>query len=87
MQSLILLSTGLVAFSFIGMEVFSKKGVQMKPYKVRFENEDGKEVSQDFDTMEEAQQLYDSLNGAAVIQKWVEEWQRYDDVVFQIFEF
>lgn len=59
----------------------------MKPYKVRFQNEDGKEVFQDFDTMEQALQLYDSLGGAAVIQKWVEEWQRYDDVVFRIFEF
>lgn len=59
----------------------------MKPYKVRFQNEDGKEVSQGFDTMEQAQQLYDSLDGAAVIQKWDGRQQAYEDIVFQIFEF
>lgn len=59
----------------------------MNEYRVRFTGENGRESCREFTTMEQAQALYDSLNGEAVIQKWSPEARAYEDEVFPIYEF
>ncbi len=61
----------------------------MKGYRVRFwhSDQDGREDYMEFDTMEQAQEFYDSLNGMAEIQEWNEKWGRWWAVVPPTFEF
>ncbi len=61
----------------------------IKEYKVRFwkSDQDGMEDYAECDTMEEAQEIYDSLSGMAEIQKYVEEIHDYETVVYPAFEF
>jgi len=44
----------------------------MKPYRVRYwhQDEDGREDYMEFDTLEQAQEFYDSLGGMAELQEW-----------------
>lgn len=71
------------------MGFFDKKGVQMKPYRVKFwrQDQDGRVEYMECDTMEQAQQFYDSLGGQAEIQKYVEEIHGYEAIVYPEFEF
>lgn len=60
----------------------------MKEYRVRFWHQnDGREDYLEFDTPEEAQAFYDSLDGKAEIQRYVEEIHDYEAVVYPAFEF
>lgn len=61
----------------------------MKKYRVRFwhQDQDGREDFLECDTMEQAQQFYDSLDGMAEIQQYVEEAHVYEAVVYPTFEF
>lgn len=59
--------------------------IDVKEYKVRFwvgKKEDGRF----FETMEEAQAIYDALDGKAQIQKWDPDRLAYETVVFAEFE-
>ena len=60
----------------------------MKEYRVKFwhQDEDGREEYMEFDTMEQAQAFYDSLDGMAEIQRYVEEIHDYEIVVYPTFE-
>ena len=60
----------------------------MKPYRVRFwlENQDGREEIMYFDSIEQAMELYDSQNGKAEIQQYIEERHCYEAVVYPEFE-
>ena len=53
-----------------------KGGIQMKPYRVRYwhDDEDGREDFMEFDTLEQAEEFYSSLDGQAALQKWNEKW-------------
>ena len=48
----------------------------MKPYRVRYwhDDEDGREDFMEFDTLEQAEEFYISLDGQAALQKWNERW-------------
>ncbi len=59
----------------------------MKDYRVRYWEQDGQESYLEFDTVEQAQIFYDSLNGMAEIQKYVEAVHAYETVVYPTFEF
>lgn len=61
----------------------------MKKYRVRYwhQDQDGREDCMEFDTMEQAQQFYDGLDGMAEIQQYVEEIHGYEAVVYPTFEF
>lgn len=59
----------------------------MKDFRVRYWEQDGQESYIEFDTMEQAQQFYDSLDGMAEIQKYVEAIHAYEAVVYPTFEF
>ncbi|MCM1101922.1 MAG: hypothetical protein NC398_11125 [Acetatifactor muris] len=59
----------------------------MKDYRVRYWEQDGQESYMEFNTMEQAQLFYDSLNGMAEIQKYAEETHRYEMVLPPTFEF
>ena len=59
----------------------------MKKYRVRYWGEDGAEEFMDFETMEQAQHFYDSLDGKAEIQRYVEEIHGYEAVVYPTFEY
>lgn len=59
----------------------------MNEYRVRYWREDGSEDYMGFNTMEQAQEFYDSLNGMAEIQKYIEERHEYVGVVYPEFEF
>jgi len=59
----------------------------MKEYRVRLTDGSGKERYEEFDTMDQAQELYDSLDGKAEIQKWNPGTGRYEDVVWPTYEF
>lgn len=65
------------------------KGVPMKQYRVRFwhGDQDGREDSMECDSMEQAMELYDSFGGMAEIQKYVEEINDYEAIVYPTFEF
>lgn len=58
----------------------------MKEYRVRFWGQDGADEYMEFDTMEQAQEFYDSLNGMAEIQKYIELTHTYEAVVYPEFE-
>ena len=60
-----------------------------KEYRVKFwrSDQDGREDFTECDTMEEAQEIYDSFGGMAEIQKYVEEINDYEAVVYPEFEF
>lgn len=49
---------------------------QMKDYRVRYwhQDQDGREDYMEFDTMEQAREFYNSLDGMAEIQQWNEKW-------------
>lgn len=61
----------------------------MKPFRVRFwqQNEDGSEAFMEFDSIEQAQAFYDSLDGQAEIQKYIEERHAYEMVMPPTYEF
>lgn len=61
----------------------------MKEYRVRYwlQDQDGREEYMEFDTMEEAQDFYDSQNGLAEIQKYDAERHCYEDVLYPTFEY
>ena len=52
----------------------------MKEYRVKYwrEDGDGREEYMEFETMDQAQAFYDSLDGKAEIQKYVEEIHDYE---------
>lgn len=58
----------------------------MNEYRVRFTGENGRESCREFPTMEQAQALYDSLNGDAVVQKFDPEREYWEDIVYPIYE-
>lgn len=58
----------------------------MKDYRVRYWEQDGQESYIEFGTIEQAQLFYDSLNGMAEIQKYVEAIHAYEAVVYPTFE-
>ncbi|MCI9191762.1 MAG: hypothetical protein HFH84_19715 [Lachnospiraceae bacterium] len=60
----------------------------MKEYRVKYwrEDGDGREEYMEFETMDQAQAFYDSLNGKAEIQKYVEEIHDYEVVAYPTFE-
>lgn len=64
---------------------FFHDGQPAKPYAVRFFGRDA-EGRAEFDTLEQAQVLYDSLDGKAEIQKWDPGKHVYDAVMFPEFE-
>ena len=59
----------------------------MDEYRVKYWLEDGSETYIGFSTMEQAKEFYDSLNGMAEIQEYVEEQHVYEDVMYPEFEF
>lgn len=65
-----------------------KEERKMKPYRVKYWHldEDGREEYMEFDSLEQAQAFYDSLDGRAEIQKYVAENHNYEVVVFPTFE-
>ncbi len=60
----------------------------MKEYRVKYwlEDQDGREEYMEFGSVEQAQAFYDSLDGKAEIQKYVEEIHDYEVVVYPTFE-
>lgn len=60
----------------------------MKEYRVKYwrEDEDGGAGYIEFDTQEEAQAFYDSLDGKAEIQRYVEAIHTYETTVAPTFE-
>lgn len=65
-----------------------RKEGKMKEYRVKYwrEDEDGRQDSVEFDTREEAQAFYDSLDGRAEIQKYVDRLHAYEAIVAPAFE-
>lgn len=61
--------------------------MEHKQYRVKFQDDDGKVIFREFDTMEQAQDLYNSLYGKAEIQKFSEDLDRYEIVVYPTFEY
>lgn len=61
----------------------------MKEYRVRYwpEGQDGRTEYMEFDTREQAQEFYDSLDGMAEIQRYVEEIHDYEAVVYPTLEY
>lgn len=61
----------------------------MMEYRVRFwhKDQDGREEYMEFESMEQAQEFYDGQDGRAEIQKYVEERDAYEAVVYPTFEF
>lgn len=60
----------------------------MKEYRVKYwlEDKDGREEYMEFETQEGAQVFYDSLDGRAEIQRYVEEIHDYEVAVYPTFE-
>lgn len=65
-----------------------QKGGDMGEYRVRFfhGDRDGEEDFMEFNTMEQAQCFYDSLDGMAEIQKYDEERHDYEAIVGPTYE-
>ncbi len=65
-----------------------KEDRTMKPYRVKYWHldEDGREEFMEFETWEGAKIFYDSLDGKAEIQRYVEEIHDYEVVVYSTFE-
>ena len=55
----------------------------MKEYRVKYwlEDQDGREDYMEFDTMDQAQVFYDSLDGNGEIQRYSEERHAYETIV------
>ena len=58
----------------------------MKEFRAKFIGEDGREQCKEFDTMEEAQEFYDSHLEVA-IQRLNPETGVYEDVLWPTYEF
>lgn len=58
-----------------------------KKYRVKIQGDDGAVSFQEFESREQAQELYDSLNGKAEIQRFVEVISDYETIVYPTFEF
>lgn len=60
----------------------------MKEYRVRFWHQegDGREDYLELETMEQAKSFYDSLDGKAEIQKYVDRLHAYETIVGPIYE-
>lgn len=60
----------------------------MAKFRVKYwlEDQDGRTEFQEFETMEQAQVFYDSLDGKAEIQRYVEAIHGYEAVVYPTFE-
>lgn len=60
----------------------------MKAYRVRYwpEDKDGAEELVEFDSIEQAMELYDNLNGKAEIQQYDAERHCYEAILFPTFE-
>lgn len=61
--------------------------MEHKQYRVKFQDDDGKVIFREFDTMEQAQDFYNSLDEKAEIQKFNEDQSRYEIVVYPTFEY
>ena len=59
----------------------------MDRYRVKYWCEDGAECHIGFDSLEQAQGFYDSLEGLAEIQQYNEEWHKYEALVYPEFEY
>lgn len=61
----------------------------MKAYRVRFwhQDEDGREDFMEFDTMEQAIEFYDFLDGLAEVQMYDETRCCYESTLYPTFEF
>lgn len=59
----------------------------MKPYQVKFWNEDGSEGFWEFDTIQQAMELYDSLDGLAEIHQYNEDRHCYEAIIYPEFEY
>lgn len=58
-----------------------------KKYRVKFRGDDGEVIFRGFDAMKQAQNLYDSLDEKAEIQKFNEDLGHYEIVVYPTFEY
>ena len=58
----------------------------MKEYKVKFWNEDGSEDYLEFETLGQAQGFYDSLDGKAEIQRYVDRLHAYEAIAGPTYE-
>ncbi|MCI9141867.1 MAG: hypothetical protein HFH87_04485 [Lachnospiraceae bacterium] len=61
--------------------------MEHKNYRVKFRDDGGKVIFQEFDTIIQAQSLYDSLDGKAEIYQYIEDLGRYEIVIYPTFEF
>lgn len=61
--------------------------MENKQYRVKYQGEEGERIFRYFDTMEQAQGLYDSLDGKAEIHQYIEDLSRYEIVVYPTFEY
>lgn len=61
--------------------------MEHKQYRVKFQDDDGKAIFLEFDTIKQAQNLYINLDGKAEIQKFSEDLDRYEIVVYPTFEY
>ncbi|WP_276950622.1 hypothetical protein [Acetatifactor muris] len=61
--------------------------MEHKQYRVKFQDDGGKVIFREFDTMEQAQDLYNSLDEKAEIQKFNEDLGHYEIVVYPTFEY
>lgn len=61
----------------------------MDRYRVRYWHldEDGREDYMGFDSMEQAQGFYRSLDGVAEVQQYDEKRHRYETILFPEFEY
>lgn len=58
-----------------------------KKYRVKFRGDDGEVIFRGFDAMKQAQNLYDSLDGKAEIQKYNDYLRCYESTVYPTFEY
>lgn len=58
----------------------------MKGYRAKFTGENGRECCKEFDTMEQAQEFYNSRT-ETVIQKYDLESGKWEDVMYPVYEF
>ncbi len=59
----------------------------MKDFRVMYWGPDGGDKFMEFDTMEQAQEFYESLNGVATIQRYFAEFHAYVDIQYPTFEY
>ena len=58
----------------------------VKEYRVKYWDRDGAEKHREFDSRDHAQGFYDRLDGKAEVQRYVEERQEYEEVLYPEFE-